>query len=43
MMKAEYLGKEGCPQMDSTECKEYAGAHSIDERENVENGRCSRA
>ena len=33
MEKAEYLGNEGCPQRNSTECEEYAGAQSIDERE----------
>ena len=33
MEKVEYLGNEGCPQRDSTECEGYAGAQSIDERE----------
>ena len=33
MEKVEYLGNEGCPQRDSTECKGYVGAQSIDERE----------
>ena len=33
MEKAEYLGNEGYPQRDSTECEGYAGAQSIDERE----------
>lgn len=33
MEKAEYLGNEGCPQRNSTECEEYAGAQSIDKRE----------
>ena len=32
-MKAEYLGDEGCLQMDSAEREEYAGARSIDHRE----------
>ena len=33
MEKAEYLGNEGCPQRNCTECEEYAGAQSIDKRE----------
>ena len=33
MEKVEYLGNEGCPQRNSTECEGYAGARSIDERE----------
>ena len=32
MEKAENLENEGCPQRDSTECEEDAGAQSIDER-----------
>lgn len=33
MTKAENLENKGCPQKNSTECKEYAGAQSIDKRE----------
>ena len=33
MKKAEYLRNKGCPQRDSTECKEYVGAQSVDNRE----------
>ena len=33
MTKAENLENKGCPQKDGTECKEYAGAQSIDKRE----------
>jgi|GEM_PF-4124657 len=33
MKKAEYLGNEGCPQRDSAEHEEYAGARSADRRE----------
>ena len=33
MKKAEYLGNGGCPQRDSAEHEEYAGARSIDRRE----------
>ncbi len=33
MEKAEYTGNGGCPQRDSTECKEYAGAQSADRPE----------
>ena len=36
MTKAEYPGKEGCPQKDSLEDEGYAGAQSIDRRENEE-------
>ena len=36
MTKAEYPGKEGCPQRDSLEDEGYAGAQSIDRRENEE-------
>ena len=32
MERAEYLRNEGCPQRDSTECKEYARARSIGSR-----------
>ena len=33
MEKAEYPGNEGCPQRDSAEHEEYAGARSIDRQE----------
>ena len=33
MERAEYPGNGGCPQRDSAEHEEYAGARSIDERE----------
>ena len=33
MTKAENLENKGCPQKNSTECKEFAGAQSIDKRE----------
>ena len=36
MKKAEYLGNEGCPQKDSAEHEEYAGARSADERKTEE-------
>ena len=36
MEKAEYLGNEGCPQRDSAEHEEYAGARSIGRRETGE-------
>ena len=36
MMRAEYPGKGGCPQRDSAEHEEYAGARSIDRRETEE-------
>ena len=36
MKKAEYLRNEGCPQRDSAEHEEYAGARSIDRRETEE-------
>ncbi|MBR6433793.1 MAG: group II intron reverse transcriptase/maturase [Bacteroides sp.] len=36
MGKAEYIGNNGCPQRDSTECKEYAGAHSVVPPDNEE-------
>ena len=36
MKKAEYPGNEGCPQRDSAEHEEYAGARSIDRRETEE-------
>ena len=36
MKKAEYLGDEGCPQRDSAEHEEYAGARSADGRETEE-------
>ena len=36
MKKAEYLGNEGCPQRDSAEHEEYAGARSADRREAIE-------
>jgi hypothetical protein len=35
-MKAEYLRNQSCPQRDSTECKEYAGAHSACRSEDEE-------
>ena len=35
-MKAENLENKDCPQRDSTECKEYAGALNINNRENEE-------
>ena len=36
MKKAEYPGNEGCPQRDSAEHEEYAGARSADRRETEE-------
>ena len=36
MKKAEYHGNEGCPQRDSAEHEEYAGARSADRRETEE-------
>ena len=36
MQRAEYPGNGGCPQRDSAEHEEYAGARSIDERETEE-------
>ena len=36
MIKVENAGNGGCPQMDSTECKEYAGAQSAGRPENGE-------
>ena len=36
MRKAEYLGNEGCPQRNSAEHEEYAGARSADGRETEE-------
>ena len=36
MKKAEYLGNEGCPQRDSAEHEEYAGARSADGRRTEE-------
>ena len=36
MEKAEYPGNGGCPQRDSAEHEEYAGARSIDRRETEE-------
>ena len=36
MKKAEYPGNEGCPQRDSAEHEEYAGARSADKRETEE-------
>ena len=36
MSKAEYPGNGGCPQRDSAEHKEYAGARSIGRRETEE-------
>ena len=36
MTKAEYPGNGGCPQRDSAEHEEYAGARSIDRRETEE-------
>ena len=39
MTKAENLENKGCPQKDGTECKEYAGAQSIDKRETVMSAR----
>ena len=36
MKKAEYPGNGGCPQRDSAEHKEYAGARSVDRRETGE-------
>ena len=36
MEKAEYPGNGGCPQRDSAEHKEYAGARSTDKRETKE-------
>ena len=36
MKKAEYPGNGGCPQRDSAEYEEYAGARSIDRRETEE-------
>ena len=36
MKKAEYPGNEGCPQRDSVEHEEYAGARSADRRETEE-------
>ena len=31
MMKAEYIGKDGCPQIDSVEHEGYAGAQSVED------------
>ena len=36
MKNAEYVGKNGCPQRDSTECEGYAGAQSAVRPENGE-------
>ena len=36
MTKAEYAGNGGCPQRDSTECEEYAGAQSVVQPESEE-------
>ena len=36
MEKAEYLGNEGCPQRNSTEHEEYAGARSVGKQERGE-------
>ena len=36
MERAENTGNGGCPQRDSTECKEYAGARSAVRPENEE-------
>ncbi len=36
MTKAEYSGNGGCPQRDSAEHEEYAGARSAGERETEE-------
>ena len=35
-MKTEYAGNGGCPQRDSAEHKEYAGAYSVDNQETEE-------
>lgn len=36
MEKAEYIGSNGCPQRNSTECEKYAGARSVVPPENGE-------
>ena len=38
MSRAEYPGNGGCPQRDSAEHEEYAGARSADRREPEETG-----
>ena len=42
MTKAEYPGNGGCPQRNSAEREEYAGARSIDRRE-ISNERLAQA
>ena len=42
MVRAEYPGDGGCPQRDSAEHEEYAGARSIDRRE-ISNERLAQA